>query len=302
VAHSYQLAGTYTANVSVHSSIGDGNASVTVHAGTSDLSAVISATPLMGPAPLTVRFISDISGGTGTYTAILWRFGDGGNGIGSDLAYTYTTPGNYYAHLNVTDSSGVTASTSIEVVVSAGTSPTSPPAHPTPSYVEFALPIALVLAAFAVLAVAYRALVARRTESAAPPPSTRPTAPPPAEVQPSGPSTPEAMAAAASSRPGGEDSLRLSERILVHLYWYGRPTSDGVARPDSSQAGMARRLGVAQNALSKSLARLIDSGAVHVELRHVPGASRRLKTYSLSQRGEAVARSIRAEPERRPPT
>jgi DNA-binding MarR family transcriptional regulator len=123
-----------------------------------------------------------------------------------------------------------------------------------------------------------------------------PTAPPGA----SGPSSPEEMAGATASRPGGEDSQSLSERILVHLYWYGRSNVDGVARADASQAGMARRLGVAQNSLSKALRRLVDAGALIVELQHVPGAPRRLKTYALTSRGEAVARRIRADAERRP--
>jgi DNA-binding MarR family transcriptional regulator len=107
------------------------------------------------------------------------------------------------------------------------------------------------------------------------------------------------MAGPIPDRPGTDDSRRLSERILVHLYWYGRSTSDGVARADSSQAGMARRLRVGQNTLSKALRRLLDAGAVKVELQHVPGASRRLKTYSLTARGEAVAKTIRAESDRR---
>ena len=308
VSHQYTTIGTYLAEVFVVSSAGDANASVLVEAQASSLSAVIEATPMSGPAPLTVHFVASLTGGTGTYTAILWRFGDGGNGSGPDLEYTYDSPGQFTAVLNVTDSFGVTATTTIGISVASGTVGNSDSAPPTAA--ELALPLALVLAGAAGVAVAYRSWVARRpTEPMEAP--THPSEGPPATPSPgdgvgaeeatSAPATPESMAETSTGRGAREDSRRLSERLLVHLYWYGRSASEGIAGPDSSQAGMARRLGTAQNSISKSLARLIDAGLVRAELRHVPGAPRRLKTYTLTPRGEAIARTIRADSANRPP-
>ena len=173
-----------------------------------------------------------------------------------------------------------------------------------PPVAEYVLPgFALVVVA-AVAAALYLAVVLRRTARAAglptPPEGAAASPPSPTAAGIEGPSSPEQMAAATTAQPGGEDTRSLSERILVHLYWYGRSNIDGVARADASQAGMARRLGVAQNSLSKALRRLVDAGALRVELQHVPGAPRRLKTYALTARGEAVARRIRADDERRP--
>jgi PKD repeat protein len=310
VSHYYATVGTFVANVFVSSIDGDANASVVVQSGASTLAVDIVASPRSGPAPLTVHLVADISGGTGTYTAIVWKFGDGTNGSGSDLEYTYATPGNFDAIVNVTDSSGTSATASVAVTVTAGPSvagsgsDVSAPPYATAAWILVAL---LVVGAFA--AVAYRGSMLRRRDSVPPPslPATSTVATPTGfGVTPS--SAPEALATpesmdVASSAPQSsrEDSRRLSERILVHLYWYGRPTSDGVARPDSSQAGMARRLGVGQNSISKSLQRLVDAGLVSMELRHVPGAPRRLRTYALTSRGEATARGIRAEPGRRSP-
>jgi PKD repeat protein len=303
--HDYAAAGTYDASVFVQSSDGDANASLVIQVVASTLAARISATPTSGAAPLTVQFQTEPTGGTGTYTSFVWSFGDGDNGSGADLGYTYTKTGTYTATVMVVDSSGANATTSVQIIVSGGLGAV-PPAQPasTPGYAEFVVPIFAVLAVAAVVAILYLAVVVRRTERSA----VAPTTPDGALLSPAaagsaavlGPSSPEEMAGASASRPGAEDTRSLSERILVHLYWYGRAKIDGVARVDSSQAGMARRLGVAQNSSSKALRRLVDAGAVRAELQHVPGAPRRLKTYSLTARGEAVARRIRAEDGQRP--
>jgi PKD repeat protein len=305
VSHEYTSAGTYTVAVSVTTSDGDGNASITIAVSASTLSAAIVATPTTGIAPLTVQFAAEPSGGSGTFTSFLWRFGDGDNGSGADLAYTYTRAGTFNATVVVTDSSGKNATATVEIVVAPA--PASAPssngsaAAPAAGYV---LPALALLVVAAVGASLYLAVVLRRTARSA----GVPTPPEGAAVSPAssaaagaeGPSSPEQMAAATTAQPGGEDTKSLSERILVHLYWYGRSNIDGVARADASQAGMARRLGVAQNSLSKALRRLVDAGALRVELQHVPGAPRRLKTYALTARGEAVARRIRSDDDRRP--
>ena len=308
VAHSYAIDGTFLAKVFVRSSAGDANASVAVTSATGHLSVDIQASPLSGGAPLTVHLVADVTGGTGTYTAIQWRFGDGDNGSGSDLEYTYSTPGTYDATVNATDSAGAAGNASVVITVldgPAGLAGGSGSGAPT--YTEYALPVAFALAIAAALLVGYRAALLRRSPARATPdaqPSAPPVQPPeppaPAPTEVASPLTPESMGEGNAPANPLEESRRLSERILIHLYWYGRPTADGVARADSSQGGMSRRLGVGQNTLSKALQRLIEAGLVTVELRHVPGAPRRLRTYALTPRGEGIARSMRADPGRPP--
>ncbi|HEY6237841.1 MAG TPA: PKD domain-containing protein [Thermoplasmata archaeon] len=297
VDHVFPAPGTYGPHVFVRSAVGEANATITIVVLTDTLLAALSASPTNGPAPLTVRFEAIPSGGSGTYQTLHWNFGDGVNGSGPDLNYTYTFPGAFNATLTVVDSSGRNDSASVEIQVAP--SPGSLPASRDTTLAVVVLALAILVSAGAIFAVAYRSTLLRR---AAPDSEIGPTVQPSprfATSAPTGPPTPEEMAGPLPERPGADESRRLSERILVHLYWYGRLSSDGVARADSSQAGMARRLRVGQNTLSKALRRLLDAGAVKVELQHVPGASRRLKTYSLTPRGEAVAKTIRAESERR---
>jgi PKD repeat protein len=306
VSHDYPRAGNFTASVFVQSSLGDSNASVALTVTATPLSAAIVASPTTGVAPLTVQFGVEPTGGSGTYTSFVWSFGDGGQGSGTALSYTYTRAGTFDASVLLTDTSGqnATASIEIDVVPAAGAAGPSSSTS-TPSALAFVLPAVAVLAVAALAAALYLRSVVRR--GAAPTETTPPAAgaarspeAAPASESPTGPPSPEEMVQAAASRPASEDSRSLSELILVHLYWYGRSNIDGVARADASQAGMARRLGVAQNSLSKALRRLVDAGALKVELEHVPGAPRRLKTYALTPRGESVARRIRTESERRP--
>jgi PKD repeat protein len=301
VGHAYPLPGNYTVKVAVVSSLGTANATTLVAVTAGALGAQVTANPQAGDAPLTVHFVATPHGGTGTYASILWSFGDGDNGTGPDLEYTYGQPGTFNVTATVSDSSGSHATSWIVLTVSAApTGSGMPSADAAPPVWVWAFVV--VLLAVAIVLASYRLVLVRRARAGS-------VAPPYAEVAaqssigdpPEPPATPEAMGGTESVSGSAEDSRRLSERILVHLYWYGRPTSDGVARPDASQAGMARRLGVGQNSLSKALRRLVDSGAVSMELRHVPGAPRRLRTYALTPRGEAVARTLRADRDRRAP-
>jgi PKD repeat protein len=80
--------------------------------------AVMSATPTTGAAPLTVTF--DGSGSTdpdGTVTSWEWSFGDGTFGTGSQTTHVYSTPGTYNANLTVTDNSGESSLTSASIIV-----------------------------------------------------------------------------------------------------------------------------------------------------------------------------------------
>ena len=93
--------------------------------------AVMSATPSSGVAPLTVAF--DGSGSTdpdGTVTSWAWSFGDGAFGTGSLTTHLYATPGTYTASLTVTDNGGASDTTTTSIVVTATPPPPAPPPAP----------------------------------------------------------------------------------------------------------------------------------------------------------------------------
>jgi len=88
--------------------------------------AVVSATPTSGVAPLPVTFTgsgsTDPESGTLTYA---WTFGDGGTSTTADPTYTYTTAGTYTARLTVTDPDGNANSATTTITVSPNLAPTA---------------------------------------------------------------------------------------------------------------------------------------------------------------------------------
>jgi PKD repeat protein len=299
VEHRYAFAGNFTASVLVSSSGEEANASVQVTVTSSPLGATLSASPLAGTAPLTVQFAATPSGGSGTYTSVTWQFGGAGSGSGTSLRYTFSTPGFYNITLNVTDSAGASVQRTVEIHVDPASLPPVVGDSPSP-YGPWVWAVALVLAATAIGLATYRYVVGRRAVPAPQVPASVLGAPLSRPPSPAPSLEPPPVGTAVVPPSPSEGSRRLSEQILVHLYWSGPPTADGVAPVAASQNGMARELGVTQNAVSKAAQRLVDSGAVTVELRHVPGAPRRLKTYQLTERGQRIARSLAFEPPSRP--
>ncbi|HJQ27554.1 MAG TPA: glycoside hydrolase family 44 protein [Blastocatellia bacterium] len=96
--------------------------------------AVATATPQTGSAPLPVAFDgSGSSDSDGTITAYVWSFGDGAVASGATASHTYTNPGNYTVMLTVTDNAGATASTSLTVVARTPTTVINPPSNLTAS-------------------------------------------------------------------------------------------------------------------------------------------------------------------------
>jgi PKD repeat protein len=82
--------------------------------------AVITATPTSGTAPLTVSFSG--SGSTDSDGSIVgwsWNFGDGTTGSGATVSHVYSSAGSYIAVLQVTDSGGLTAVKSTMITVGA---------------------------------------------------------------------------------------------------------------------------------------------------------------------------------------
>jgi PKD repeat protein len=80
--------------------------------------AVSSATPTSGIAPLAVKFSgANSSDSDGPIASYSWAFGDGGTGSGVASAHTYQNVGNYTAVLTVTDNQGATATASVGISV-----------------------------------------------------------------------------------------------------------------------------------------------------------------------------------------
>jgi PKD repeat protein len=91
--------------------------------------AVVSALPATGVAPLSVAFdgsrSTDIDG---TIASWAWSFGDGTWGSGPLITHVYSTAGSYVAKVTVTDNGGASNTTSVAINVTAGASsvPTAP--------------------------------------------------------------------------------------------------------------------------------------------------------------------------------
>ena len=78
--------------------------------------AVITASPLFGAAPLTVNF--DGSASHGDIAQYNWSFGDASNPVsGARAAHVYTRPGIYTAKLTIVDKNGNVSSTQALITV-----------------------------------------------------------------------------------------------------------------------------------------------------------------------------------------
>jgi len=88
--------------------------------------AVISADPTSGTAPLAVAFNG--SGSTdldGTITSYAWNFGDGTTGTGVTVSHAYNVAGTFTVTLTVTDNGNATGTASTVIV--AGSTQINPP-------------------------------------------------------------------------------------------------------------------------------------------------------------------------------
>jgi len=89
------------------------------------LTAAIAATPgLTGEIPLQIRFdASDSASLKGTIVKYEWNFGDGSElQTGKTVSHVYQESGSYSATLKITEDSGNTAETTVEVVAQSGAS------------------------------------------------------------------------------------------------------------------------------------------------------------------------------------
>lgn len=76
------------------------------------------ATPISGPAPLTVNFNGSGSTDDGSIVSYAWNFGaNGATGTGVNASYTYTVAGTYAATLTVRDNFGATGQSVVSIQV-----------------------------------------------------------------------------------------------------------------------------------------------------------------------------------------
>jgi DNA-binding MarR family transcriptional regulator len=87
---------------------------------------------------------------------------------------------------------------------------------------------------------------------------------------------------------------QLAIRIIIHLSLTGSPEPDGNASPESTQQGMAARLGATQGAVSKVLQGLVAVGMVRHEHHRVRGEVRRVRAYFLTAQGVELSLRCRA--------
>ncbi|UCE38068.1 MAG: DUF1670 domain-containing protein [Thermoplasmata archaeon] len=88
-------------------------------------------------------------------------------------------------------------------------------------------------------------------------------------------------------------NLALEEEILLFLDVHQKYRDEFVVPFAASQRGIADATGVAINNLPRTLKKMIDKGLIEEKLKHVKGASRRLKTYFLTEdKGVAEAQKL----------
>ncbi|MDE2046677.1 MAG: PKD domain-containing protein, partial [Thermoplasmata archaeon] len=119
VFHTYAVQGVYVATLFVVDSVGDqastgvfitayGNGSL----GQNGLAVSVTAFALHGSAPFLATFSSAIHGGSAPFQ-LVWNFGDGSPTVSASrpglISHTYSKPGTYFPHLQVTDSAGSVA-------------------------------------------------------------------------------------------------------------------------------------------------------------------------------------------------
>ena len=124
-SYSYRVRAYNSGGYSAYSNI----ASILVGAANQPPTAVISAVPTTGVAPLSVAFNgSGSSDPDGTIATWAWSFGDGTSGSGPMITHVYSAAGFYVANVTVTDNGGASSTTSATISVTTGAAsvPTAP--------------------------------------------------------------------------------------------------------------------------------------------------------------------------------
>ena len=113
--YTYTVPGLYTARLSVGNSAGSNSAtrSIVVNSNAPVPTAAFTASPVQGPAPLSVDFTDTSSENP---TGWQWDFGDGSTSILQDPTHTYTSPGTYTVKLIASNSAGGSMATKSQLI------------------------------------------------------------------------------------------------------------------------------------------------------------------------------------------
>jgi DNA-binding transcriptional ArsR family regulator len=335
-AHLYADPGTYRCRVVAVWPAGSENASTPIEVVAGELNSSATASTLNGTAPLTVWFNATVRGGTGTYIAYQWGFGDGDTGSGLSLRYTYDTPGRYLVNFTVVDSANRSVVRSFVIDVHASTLPNASEGNGeqgSGGVYSLTTPLVIGLAASGVAALAASLVWIRRSRTHTIGPVPR--APESLVILPEtpmGPSTPgmdpalgdsedrehpidaalvsETTPGPLGERAGGSRDIppglvtpqRLTYQLIRHLSSLPRLWPGDLPTREWTQAGMAAALGVGQSAVSRILRRLTAANVVRMETSHVRESNRRMRVYRLTERGERLGRAIREPPPTPPRT
>jgi hypothetical protein len=322
-AHLYEAPGTFRCVVTAEWSTGSVNTSTVIDVGTPVVSVTASAAPANGTAPLTVWLNATAQGGTGTYLGFYWKFGDGNEGSGLSVRYTYTSAGAFQATFTAVDSDGRSGNASVFISVHNATPPGSKDSPPIPpsgnSPYSLTVPVVVAILGVAAALAAGMYLGARRFGTTddglerlpgdprelyagpSPPPSLPTLAAEPVPiVAAEGGSEPMAMESPALVRPPAPPVLatpsRITDALLRHLVALPQLYPGDLPSKAWTQAGIAEAVGAGQSAVSRVLRRLVAAGIILVETRHVAGSPRRVRIYRLTERGERLGRALREAP------
>jgi PKD domain len=171
-SHRYLLSGVFNAMVTVSEGPVIHSATLGIAVVPGPLELALSVTPTTGVVPVNVQFSGYPSGGTGTYRAVVWSFGDGSSSTSLVARHTYVVAGHFRTTLNVTDSSGIVASESVWVNLSLPATITPTSSGSLGAKVIGLLPLALAaggMSGLVALSIAVRPGTRPRPRRAAPP-------------------------------------------------------------------------------------------------------------------------------------
>ena len=140
VQHTYTVAGTYTATLTVADAHGLTNSTtLKIYASTIHTPPVINtsrSTNLSGVSPLTATFDATLSTCTGGCKQFSWQFGDNTSASGPIATHTFNTVGTHTVTLNVYDGGDISdpaTGSKATLTVTVSTSPNTPVANATKS-------------------------------------------------------------------------------------------------------------------------------------------------------------------------
>ncbi len=109
----------------------------------------VAASPLQGPAPLTVTFWANITGATGT-SQVRWDFGDGAIGSGSPVVHVYTAGGWFNATATASNNAtgwSATGTVTLHATGAGGPSPLAVALSSDPAQGTSPLPVSVTISA-----------------------------------------------------------------------------------------------------------------------------------------------------------